>query len=104
AACVVLSAVGLTAPTVLVKTVEFGALTLPLPCLLLALLLAERRRWAWFFAVWLAAVASRQSAAAWLALPAWHALAAPRAAGAERRWRTGSRASRGCSRIRRSRA
>jgi hypothetical protein len=67
--CPVLAALGLTFPTVFFKTVEFGALTLALPCLLLCLWLAEKRRWIGFLVVWLVAVASRQSAIAWLALP-----------------------------------
>jgi hypothetical protein len=63
----------LFSPTLMVKALEYTALVLYLPCLLLALYLAEKRQWIGFFLVWIFAVASRQSALAWLALPAFAA-------------------------------
>lgn len=59
-----------TCPTLLWKGLEFTALAVYVPCLLLALGAAERERWGWFAAWTVIALASRQSAAAWLALPA----------------------------------
>jgi hypothetical protein len=63
------AAVILFVPTLIVKWLEFTALIIYVPCLLWAIYLAEKQRWAWFFVVWVVAVASRQSALAWLALP-----------------------------------
>lgn len=78
-AAAVLALLGLTFPTILFKAFEYGSMVLSLPCLLAAVWLAERRNWAAFFAVWLLAVSTRQSAVAWLALPAWAAFSAWRA-------------------------
>jgi hypothetical protein len=63
-------------PTVMWKSVEFTGMVLYLPCLLWAIRAAGRRQWGVFFAVWLVAGASRQSAVTWLALPAWAGVAA----------------------------
>lgn len=60
----------LTFPVLLWKTLEFTGVALYLPCLLWALWAAERKRWLLFGIAWAIAVASRQSAVAWLALPA----------------------------------
>lgn len=68
---VVLAAVALLFPTVLWKQVEFTALALYLPCLLLAILSAERGRWLGFGFFTVLAVSSRASAVAWLCLPIW---------------------------------
>ncbi len=59
----------LTFPTVIWKQVEYTAMVVYLPCLLAALWCAGRERWAGFFLAWAVAVASRQGAVAWLALP-----------------------------------
>ena len=64
------SLAGLTFPTMLWKVAEFGALPLYVFCLLAAIKAAERGRWWCFTAAWLVALASRQSALLWLALPA----------------------------------
>lgn len=64
----------LTFPTVLWKHLEFTALALHIPCLLIAIWAYRRNQWATFFIAWAIAVASRQSAVAWLALPAVVAL------------------------------
>lgn len=77
-ASVVLALLALTFPTVLWKLTEFTGMALYVPCLLGAVWAADRRRWGWFFAFWLIAFASRQSAIAWLALPLWSGLAALR--------------------------
>ncbi|PTY07386.1 hypothetical protein DB347_08790 [Opitutaceae bacterium EW11] len=66
----VLLAIFLTAfPTVLWKSVEYSALALYIPCLLGMLLSAERRKWLPAGLFWAVAVASRQSAIVWLAIP-----------------------------------
>lgn len=59
----------LTCPTLLWKQVEFTALALYVPCLLLALDAADCRAWGRFALFTALAVASRQSALAWLAIP-----------------------------------
>ncbi len=64
-----LTALGLTFPTLLWKQVQFTGLALYLPCLLVALWAAEARRWVVFGVAWLLAVSTRQSALAWAALP-----------------------------------
>jgi hypothetical protein len=64
-----LAFLGLTVPTVLWKSIEFTGGAFYLPCLLLALGLAERRRWVWFGMAWIAALSTRQSALAWAILP-----------------------------------
>ncbi len=64
-----LAALGLTFPTLLWKQVQFTGLALYLPCLLVALWAAEARRWVVFGVAWLLALATRQSALAWAALP-----------------------------------
>ena len=66
---VVLAFLGLTFPTVLWKSIEFTGVALYVPCLLLALLMAEQRRWVWFLLVWMLALSTRQSALAWAVLP-----------------------------------
>ncbi len=58
-------------PTILWKLLEFTGVVLYWPCLLAAILSADRRRWGWFFVAYGLAVASRQSALAWLVLPGW---------------------------------
>lgn len=59
----------LTFPTILWKQIEYTAMVVYLPCFLAALWFAGRKRWTWFFLAWAVAVASRQSAVAWLAIP-----------------------------------
>lgn len=66
---------GLSFPTLFWKFVEFTGLTLYLPCLVWAIWASTQRRWGIFFAVWTIAVASRQSALAWLILPTWAVIA-----------------------------
>jgi uncharacterized membrane protein len=63
------SATALTFPTVLWKSLEFTAVAFYIPSLFAALWFAERRRWVWFLVVWIMAMASRQSAITWVALP-----------------------------------
>jgi hypothetical protein len=75
---IVAAAVVLFVPTLMVKWLEYTALILYVPCLLWAVSLAEKQRWIGFFFVWVVAVASRQSALAWLALPAIAALSSLR--------------------------
>ena len=60
---------GLSFPTLLWKSVEYTSLVVYLPCLLGAIWAAGRRRWVLFSVFFLTALASRQSALAWLALP-----------------------------------
>lgn len=60
----------LTSPTLLWKMVEFTGVALYLPCLLGAVLFAERKQWGRFAILWLIALASRQSAVVWGVLPA----------------------------------
>ncbi|MSU45594.1 MAG: hypothetical protein EXS42_00340 [Lacunisphaera sp.] len=60
-----------TFPTILWKFLEFTGVVLYWPCLLGALLAAEKRRWGWFLVIWGLAVATRQSALAWLIIPGW---------------------------------
>jgi hypothetical protein len=67
---IALAFLGLTFPTVLWKTIEFTGMAVYVPCLLLALFLAERRRWGWFLLTWAVALSTRQSALTWAALPA----------------------------------
>lgn len=62
-----------TMPVILFRWGELSAITLYLPCFVAALWGADRGRWWQFFLFWAIAVATRQSAIAWLALPAWHA-------------------------------
>lgn len=66
----ILTALLLTCPTILWKSLEFTGVVLYLPCLLLAVRAAERKAWGAFLAVWALAVATRQSALVWLVLPA----------------------------------
>lgn len=73
-----------TFPTFLWKLLEFTGIVLYWPCLLFALLAAEKRRWGWFFVCWGLAVATRQSALAWLIIPGWE-IAANWVAGRRRR-------------------
>lgn len=63
----------LSFPTLLWKSVEFTSVALYLPALLWAWWAAERKKWGWFFLVWLIAVAARQSAITWLLVPGWSA-------------------------------
>ena len=61
----------LATPTVLFMFLMFTGVALYLACLWACLLLADRRQWLWFLLPWALALASRQSALAWLALPGW---------------------------------
>lgn len=61
----------LLTPALLWKFTEYTGMVLYLPCLLWAAWAAGERRWGLFFVAWLLAVSTRQSALAWLALPAW---------------------------------
>lgn len=61
----------LTFPVLLWRALEYTGMALYVPCLLWAIWAAERRRWGVFAVVWLLAVANRQSAAVWLAWPAY---------------------------------
>jgi hypothetical protein len=70
AASLVVAVLLVSVPTLFWKSLEYTAGALYLPCLLWALWAAERRRWGWFFGLWLIAFASRQSAIAWLIVPA----------------------------------
>lgn len=67
--CVVTSIVALTMPTMFGKVMEYTGVALALPCLLLAIAAAEKGHWRLFLCVWIVALATRQSAAAWGALP-----------------------------------
>lgn len=67
--CLVVGVIALTTPTVFWKVMEYTGVMFALPCLLLATWAAERGRWWLFLGVWLVALATRQSAAAWGALP-----------------------------------
>ena len=69
-ASLVVAFLGLTFPTVFWKALEFTGGALYVPCLLLALWLAGQRRWGWFSLVWALALTTRQSALAWVVLPA----------------------------------
>lgn len=61
----------LATPTVLFMFLMFTGVALYMACLWWCLVLADRRQWLWFLVPWALAVASRQSAVAWLALPGW---------------------------------
>ena len=63
------SALLLTFPPVLWKTVEFTSVAFYLPCLLFALWASAGRRWGLFFIFWGLAMAARQSALPWLLIP-----------------------------------
>jgi hypothetical protein len=69
AASIGVAAVLLTFPTMLWKQIEFTAVVVCVPCLFCAIWAANRNKWALFFLAWAIAVASRQSAVAWLVLP-----------------------------------
>lgn len=56
-------------PTLLWKAVQFTGMALYLPCLLLALVMVEKRKWGWFLAFWALALTTRQSAVVWGVLP-----------------------------------
>lgn len=71
-----LAALILTFPVLLWRALEYNGMALYVPCLLWAIWAAERRRWGIFAAVFLLAVANRQSAAGWLVLPGWAVLQA----------------------------
>lgn len=60
----------MTFPTMLWKSLEFTAVALYLPCLLLTIDAANRKQWFWFAVVWMIAASNRQSAVAWLTFPA----------------------------------
>lgn len=66
----------LLCPTVLFMFLMFTGVAVYLACLWWCLLLADQRRWGWFLLPWALAMASRQSAIVWLALPFWHWLMA----------------------------
>ncbi|HVU34249.1 MAG TPA: hypothetical protein VHE61_12500 [Opitutaceae bacterium] len=59
----------MTGPIVLPEFFTFGSSPLYLVCLLFVVLAAERGRWVGFTAVWLPAIASRQTAIMWCILP-----------------------------------
>jgi hypothetical protein len=59
----------LLAPTVLFMFLMFTGVAVYMACLWWCLWLADRRQWVWFLLPWAVALASRQSALAWLALP-----------------------------------
>jgi len=87
------SALLLTFPTLLWKSIEFTGVALYLPCLLGALLYAERKNWGGFTAFWLIALASRQSAAVWGVLPAAELVRLiykPNSGRGEKLWSSGS--------------
>lgn len=65
-----------TTPTLLWKWTEFSTLLLYVPCLIAALLAAERRCWWLFFLLWTVAFSSRQSAIVWLVVPIGQEVAA----------------------------
>ncbi len=67
--CGVTGLLALTIPTVFGKMMEYTGMALVLPCLLLAIVAAEKGWWRFFLCVWFVALATRQSAAAWGALP-----------------------------------
>jgi hypothetical protein len=73
-----LVAVVLTFPTVLWKSLEFTSVIIYLPALLWAIWAVERRSWIVFLGVWALALASRQSAIVWGAIPLWHSAVAVR--------------------------
>ena len=79
--CLVVAVLLLSCPTVLAKSLEFTSVVVYLPCLLWAIWAAERRHWAAFFVIWAFAFSNRQSAIAWLVLPALDALSRWRAPG-----------------------
>jgi hypothetical protein len=70
-ASLAVSALLLSMPTILWKDLEFTGFFLNVACLLAAVYFIEHRRWGWFAAAAAVALASRQSAIAWLALPGW---------------------------------
>ncbi len=61
-------------PAVLFMFLMFTGVALYIACLWWCLLLADQRRWFWFLLPWGVALASRQSAIVWLALPGWELL------------------------------
>lgn len=63
------SAIGLTFPTIFWKTIQYTGMALYIPCLLGAVWACEQRRWGLFFVAWGLALATRQSAGAWIILP-----------------------------------
>ncbi len=84
-AAIVCAALVMTFPTSLVKSTDFTGVALYLPCLLGAILAARHGRWGLFAAIWLLAIATRQSAVTWLVLPAVEALRVVHQAGVARR-------------------
>jgi hypothetical protein len=66
---VAVTALLLTFPTVLWKSIEFTGVALHMTCLLLGIWAAEQKRWVLFGLIWAVALASRQSALAWVAIP-----------------------------------
>lgn len=68
----------LTFPVLLWRALEFTGMALYVPCLIWAIWAAERQRWGVFAFVFLLAIANRQSAAVWLALPGYAVLHAAR--------------------------
>lgn len=82
-----LAAALLTVPTIFWKTLEYTGLVVTLPCLLLAALAAEQGLWGWFGVVWVFALVTRQSAAAWGMLPLFGVLHAWRQAKDKSAWR-----------------
>ena len=56
-------------PTIFWKEVDYTGVILHVPCLLAAIWFSEKRQWKWFAVVWIIALANRQSALTWLAIP-----------------------------------
>ena len=65
------TALVLAVPSVWFMHLMFTSVALSMGCYWMAVWLADRRHWAGFFAVWAIGLASRQSAVAWMAMPAW---------------------------------
>lgn len=58
-------------PSVFFMHLMFTSVALYMGCLWLCAWLGMERKWGWFFLFWCIAIASRQSAITWLALPGW---------------------------------
>lgn len=61
----------LLSPTVFFMFINFTGVAIYMAGLWWCLHFARLRRWGWFFVPWVFALASRQSAVVWLALPGW---------------------------------
>ena len=73
-AAAAVTVLAVTFPTIQWKLVEYTSLVIYIPCLLWAIWSAERKRWMLFLLFWTVALASRQSAITWLAIPVWAAV------------------------------